>query len=273
MSEERDEFIQWMNLKALSNKTQKDYLYYYDKWDGKSFTQKRVDNFITDLGFGTPVRAFIKNYQMFLKRQHPDNVDILKIDIPKRTGKSSRKIPDFLTLEEVERISKSIGNETYELMLLICFYGGLRSQGLMNIKVGDFEWDEWIENSDKNIKLKVNEKGNKERYVFIPSKVIRRIHKIITDKEEQTGREVPMDLKLWSMSYHTWRKKVNKHGSKVLGRRVHPHMIRHGCANWLRQNGYDITELKEYLGHADISTTQIYTHIDKEKLEAKYPIQ
>jgi integrase/recombinase XerD len=67
-----------------------------------------------------------------------------------------------------------------------------------------------------------------------------------------------------------WQKLLGESSDKVLGRHINPHLLRHSGATWLRENGWELDDIKEYLGHSSINTTQIYTHISKERLADKF---
>jgi integrase/recombinase XerD len=66
-----------------------------------------------------------------------------------------------------------------------------------------------------------------------------------------------------------WEKLIEKSSIKALGYKINPHTLRHSCATYLLENGWDIKEVQEYLGHESIMSTEIYLHINKGRLKEK----
>lgn len=264
---ERDRFESWLNAKGLSERSIKEYLYYFNRFGGAdNFNQNFVDDFVGEIGHGLPVRAFISNYKAFLMRQQPENTQIPRIEVIRMTGRKKKKLPDFVTEEEMLDMEKHFTNERNKIMLMLTFYGGLRAQGLLGIKPVDIDWKEWNKDQTKPAKLKVTEKGEKERIVFVPSFLMQRLKNWILSDRRTADPNTP----LWRIKYDTWENLVTRDGRKALDRRVTPHMLRHGCATWLKKLGWDLQEIAEYLGHDSIATAEIYTHLDKTDLQNKY---
>ncbi|MCU0644256.1 MAG: hypothetical protein MUC94_08325, partial [bacterium] len=93
------------------------------------------------------------------------------IELPKITGSKKERIVDFISKEEVHILAENTGNKRNKLMVLICFYAGLRVDELLKIRPYSFNWIDWIKDKSKTGELKVIGKGNKERIVLIPSKL------------------------------------------------------------------------------------------------------
>lgn len=264
---DRSKFLQWLSMKGLSEATKKKYLYYFSKFPAEEFNQGHVNYYLSQPTNQNPnCRAFITNLRDFLIETFPDVLDYQKIRIPKRTGRKVRKLPDFPTEEELPLIEHAMLEERNKLMLLISFYGGLRPAGLLKIRAIDFDWKEWKNDPLRPCKLKVTEKGQKERLVFIPGHIMRRLASWI----QSSRMNHSPGLKIWMIGYRRWHFFLTEACKKSIGRSLSPHKLRHGCATWLLNNGWTLQELSDYLGHESIATTQIYAHLDKKKIQQKY---
>jgi integrase/recombinase XerD len=188
------------------------------------------------------------------------------------TPKLSRKLPDTLSLDEINGLIDTISQETPEgvrnkAMLETLYSCGLRVSELVNLKMSDMFLDVEF--------IKVIGKGNKERLIPIGSQAIKyitlykdnvRVH--ITPKK---GEEDILFL--------------NKRGGRLsrvmifyiikacaatmgLKKTISPHTFRHSFATHLIEGGADLRAIQEMLGHASITTTEIYTHLDRDFLRS-----
>lgn len=268
-------FENWMRLKQLSERTIKEYLYYLDKLALMSeLNQEVVNEFL--LKYNQQIaRAFVKNYQTFVWESkaitiHPmeDVNRIRDISIPKITGRKKRRVPSTVTKLEVFAIENVMTSERNKLMLLITFYAGLRISGLLSLRPYDFQWKKWMLDKTKPCELKVIEKGDRERVVFIPPEVAERLINWIRNigSKQEPNPEKPM----FKVKKDRWEKLVKRDSGRVLRMSITPHSLRHGCATYLLENGWNIKEVQEYLGHASIATTEVYLHINKDVLKEKF---
>jgi site-specific recombinase XerD len=215
-------------------------------------------------------RAFLKNLIHYIKtNQFPKEVKLLiaELDIPKVTGRKKVRLPQVLSEEQVFQLANAMSNERNKLMCLITFFGGLRVSELIKIKPYDFSWEAWLRSPEELGKLKVIGKGNKQRLVLLPSKLMGRIYKWI---KEAVSKNQSKDNVLFKIGVKRWEEIVDKTSQRSLGRRINPHLLRHSCSTWLSENGFSLQEISEYLGHASISTTQLYVHLSQEKIQDKY---
>ncbi len=187
------------------------------------------------------------------------------IDSPKIT----RSIPDFLTVNEVlllldqPDIQQKL--ELRDKAILEVMYGsGLRVSELINLKISSIFFEDGY--------LRVFGKGSKERIVPIGSKGLEFISMYILNSRELLKRQGSEDyvflnfrgkklsrMGIWDI--------IRKYSMKAkIEKDIHPHTLRHSFATHLLQGGADIRVIQEMLGHSDISTTQIYTHIDRDYL-------
>ena len=188
------------------------------------------------------------------------------------TPKMSKNIPSVLSKEEVNKLLEIelINKFSYrnKAMIELMYATGLRVSELVNLKLNDIDLQENI--------LKTMGKGNKERLVpigeYATSIVIQYLHKarplflknkhsdylFVTNKGTNMSRE-----QFYRILQNIAKKKgITTHFS--------PHTLRHSFATHLLDNGADLRSIQEMLGHANISSTQIYTHVSKESLKKDY---
>jgi site-specific recombinase XerD len=190
------------------------------------------------------------------------------IEIPIITGRKKRKLPNVLNENQVLLVSNAMESERNKIMVLITFYCGLRMNELLTIEPYSFQWNKWLEKPHDSGVLKVLGKGNKQRQVFVPAQLMARVYSWI--KQEVAPRGQGVQDCLFQIKKSRWNTLLNQSGNRALGRNINPHLLRHSCGTWLREQGWDLKEIAEFLGHESISTTQIYTHISQEQIKKKY---
>lgn len=185
--------------------------------------------------------------------------------------KIGRKLPEVLTLEEIDRIEASIDlskpegqrNRTMIEMLYSC---GLRVSELVNLRLTDLFIEQGF--------VKVLGKGNKERLVPIGDKAIKELKSYFIDRNNVTSiinKDSENIIFLNRRGSRLTREMVftiiKKH-AKLAGikKSISPHTFRHSFATHLVEGGADLRAVQEMLGHESIQTTEIYTHLDKEYL-------
>lgn len=185
-----------------------------------------------------------------------------------------RMLPDFLSVPEVDAFLKvwndPVGTDPMAgrncAILELMYACGLRVSEVADLTIGSILFDSGV--------LRVCGKGNKERLVPFGIPARRRLQNYISQSR-------PLLLKKVSVAYlflscngnrldrqRIWE--IVKQTALAAGimKEVHPHTLRHSFASHLLANGADLRIIQEMLGHADISTTQIYTHVDPRKLRA-----
>ena len=213
----------------------------------------------------------IKVFFRFLVREKYLDKDITDVmDSPKLW----KILPSHLNFHEVELlINYYTGREILTIrnrtILEVMYSCGLRVSEAVNLKMENLKFDTGI--------IRVLGKGNKERIIPIGKAAQRLINKYLKDsrpllnKNEETiewvflsnnGKQLTRK-RIWD---------VVKDAAKMCGieKNVYPHTLRHSFATHLLHNGADLRVIQEMLGHADISTTQIYTHVNKDKLMAAH---
>ena len=262
-------WISWLKAKGLSERTMKEYGSYFEKFDFDSLSQGHINKFLQSHN-NNVARAFLKNLLHHIRtNEFPKELKLLagEIEIPKITGRKKKRLPEVLSLDQIFQVSDAMNTERNKLMILVSFYGGLRISELLSIKPYDFNWSVWIKTPDQNGKLRVIGKGDKQRVVFIPQKIMSRIYQWI---RSYVSRQQGKEDTLFKIRSSRWKLLLSDASKKSIGRHVNPHLLRHSCGSWLRDSGWDLKEIADYLGHESISTTTIYTHISQEKLNTKF---
>ena len=147
------------------------------------------------------------------------------------------------------------------------FYSsGLRVSELINLKVSDLFFPDEV--------IRVLGKGSKQRIVPIGSSAIEWVTKYLTgsrpllEKRGKSLNHVFLNNRGTKLSRMGVWKIVDRYTKEAgIEKEVHPHTFRHSFATHLLEGGADLRAVQEMLGHADISTTQIYTHIDREYIK------
>ena len=185
--------------------------------------------------------------------------------------KIKRKIPETLSLDSYEKIIKLLSDKeesTNNLKLISIFellYGSaLRVSELCDLNIGD------IDLSNRSIKVKG--KGSKERYVPIGTKSITALEKYL-DSLQSISKELPLFLA--KNGKRIYPRIIQKYVKEEIQRvsdisKKSPHILRHSAATHMLDRGADLLGVKEILGHENLSTTQIYTHVSIERLKKTY---
>lgn len=183
--------------------------------------------------------------------------------------KVSRHLPDVLTVEEIDLIINSIDmskpkGRRDRAMLELLYSCGLRVTELITLRICDLFFGEGY--------IRVVGKGNKQRLVPINATARERIMIYLDDRRERYhGNEDTLFLnnrggKLTRIMIFTIiREAVKRTG---IQKQVSPHTFRHSFATHLLAGGANIRQIQEMLGHESISTTEIYTHLDAERLRS-----
>ncbi|HMN23060.1 MAG: site-specific tyrosine recombinase XerD [Ignavibacteriaceae bacterium] len=243
--------------------------------DPSNITSDHIRRFfktIKELGLSgsSSARYFssLKGFFLYLLK----NKYILKNPIEKITApKISKKLPGVLNIPEIEKILSAPKVQDKlglrDKTILELFYAcGTRVSELINLKVNDLFLDDEI--------IRVFGKGSKERLIPIGSSAIKWIGKYLKKSRPLLMKKSKSENNLFLNSHGTklsrmgiWKiidKYVKEAGIK---KKVHPHTFRHSFATHLLEGGADLRAVQEMLGHADISTTQIYTHIDRDYIK------
>lgn len=251
-----------LRLRAFSPQTVKAYLYWNNDFlknvskKPEEMTEDDVKNYIANkLSNGVDAKSVVL-IRAALKFFYDEILgkDIVKLKSPK----VAKKLPVVLTKEEITQLINSIKNRKHKLIVMLMYSSGLRLSELLNLKVGDLELEEkigWVRSG----------KGAKDRLFLLPNRLIEELKEYTKDKKEsdyifigRKGRMTPRNVQ-----------KIIKKSIKVAGieKDVHPHSLRHSLGTHLLEDGVDIRKIQILLGHANLSTTQLYTHVTTAELK------
>lgn len=183
------------------------------------------------------------------------------------TPKLGRKLPHFLSLEELERLIRTPDCATLlgardQVILELLYGSGLRVSELADLNRQDID--------EGTSLLRVRGKGNKERIVPLTHyarEAARKYLEMREDKEEA----LLLNYQGTRLSVRSIRRILDGLALEAgLSQHLHPHMLRHSFATHLLDGGADLRSVQELLGHAKLSSTQIYTHLTKERLREVY---
>ncbi len=215
------------------------------------------------------IRSFFK---YCFKRGYVDKNPAHLLVVPKK----DKTLPKTVNHADIERMMNSINTESprgrQDLALLELFYStGIRLSELINLNIQQIDF--------KNQQVNVTGKGNKQRIVPLGEKAIKALREHLETKEKLFGSKTDIDAtKAVFLAAHGQRmyarnaqriveKHLTKHSEVT---QKSPHVLRHSFATHMLDNGADIRIIKEFLGHANLAATQIYTHTSVERLKNVY---
>ncbi len=211
--------------------------------------------------------AAIRQFYNFVSDNF-ENIDnpTAKIESPQ----IEKTLPDFLSVHEVDDLFNSISeNDIYELrdktIFELLYSCGLRITEAIEIQNHDIDFE--------NSMLMITGKGDKQRIVPVGEEAMRLIRKYLSESRsgilgERESEYIFISKKGSKLNRKSvWRLLKNYVERTKLDKNITPHTLRHSFATHLIENGADLRSVQELLGHVDISTTQVYTHLAKNKLQ------
>lgn len=260
MEIDKQNWIEWLKLKGLSEKSVQDYCGYFDKLDKDKLGPAYLLKWLRDYNNGV-ARAMLKNLLTFIKSSpefpQETKVWVREFEIPQKTGARKERVIITISKEQVHSLAKAMPHPRERFMVLTTFYLGLRSEELLNLKIDDFDWE--------NGMVRIIGKRNKERILpLIPQLKDRLIEYINSEIEKNPNFEV-----LFGVSSRYWRHILTKWSKRTIGKQISPHGLRHSCGTFLHEQGLDLKEIADFLGHSSVNTAQIYVHLDKRNLNNK----
>jgi integrase/recombinase XerD len=213
------------------------------------------------------VVSTVKSFHKFLVREKitlVDSADLIE------SPKIDKKIPDFLDFDEVFRILKEPNLKNFHgirdrAIIEIIYACGLRVSEAAGLKISDINLDVGF--------IKCKGKGSKERIVPLGKVAEHFLQKYLTESRPKLSKsKVSLNLFLAQGGRSLSRQSIWKMIKKTvkdagIKKKVSPHTLRHSFATHLLERGADLRSVQEMLGHASITTTQIYTHVNKTRLK------
>jgi len=241
--------------------------------DVREFVQQLFANAVDGRSVGRKLSALRHLYRYLLLDKLIEHDPALNIDSPKQW----KVLPKALARDEMEamlkvvpaasdnRLSQAIAVRDHA-MLEVFYAGALRVSELVGVKLEDLKLDLGY--------ILVRGKGDKERIVPLGKSAQEALMDYLKNWRLTLAGDVSSPLLFLSRSarkltrQRVWQ--MVQSASRVAGRRASPHMLRHSCATHMVENGADLRTVQTILGHSDISTTQVYTHVALDRLKSVY---
>ena len=274
-------FLEHMEIaRGVSLKTVENYERYLNRFivqqkikDVEDITKKKVHDFRLWLnrqnGISGNLKAKTQNYHLialrvFLKYLISEEIKVMSPDSIELAKTPARDL-DLITLEEFERIREAIGKGNIvayrdRAIIEMLFSTGLRVSEITSLPRNfDFSKNE----------ISIRGKGDKVRIVFLSDEAISSIKKYLKERKDIENKLFVSVLKKPTpLTPRSIERMIKKYAIKAgISKKVTPHTLRHLFATDLLRNGADIRSVQEMLGHANISTTQIYTHVTNKRLK------
>jgi len=255
--------LEELQLRGFSAQTNKSYVYNCSKF----LNWLEVNSL-------NPDKTSVREYSLFLNTKNYDPntirqirasiefmfkaifnqvIDLKVIPLPKK----KKTLPKVLSTEEIEKIINYIKNPKHKLMVSLMYATGIRVSELINLKKEDI-------NPERKAILIEQGKGKKDRITLFPNKLNSDLLNYLC--KTKFSSDLLFEGRNRKYSIKSIQKILEK-ASKIINKKVTPHMLRHSFATHLLESGTDIRYIQQLLGHSRLETTQIYTHIAKSNLE------
>lgn len=265
VSYERDlhDFINWLEQQAVGVEPD---LTSIQTWQVRQWISQLHRKGLSGKSLQRKLSSIRRFYRFLLRENLTEHNPVVDVQSPKH----ARKLPDTLDAETLDRLLDIEADDILAVrdraLMELLYSSGLRLSELVGLDVPDLDQRQQL--------VRVVGKGNKERYVPVGRTAL----SALRDWLHQRGAlAVHGETALF----------VSKHGTRLhprsiqyrlnhwrlqqgLDQHVHPHKLRHSFASHMLESSGDLRAVQEMLGHADISTTQIYTHLDFQHLASVY---
>ena len=244
-----DNFFNYVKDKKVDTNQVREYLkYLYEK----KYSSRTISRKVSTL----------KSYYKYLESEKIIDENPLELI---SNPKIEKTLPNYLNYEDLERLLSTPDKTKKEglrdaLLLEMLYSSGCRVSEISNIKIKDINF--------KDRKIKILGKGNKERYAFYGSKC----EKLLNNYLEKEMHEYLFTNKHGNRLNERTIRKIVEDTARKADIKVHvtPHTLRHTYATHLLNDGADLKSVGDLLGHENLSTTQIYTHVSNERLRRVY---
>lgn len=236
---------------------------------------RRLLQLLSELGLSTSTLArnlsSIRSFHLFLISE-----ELIKSDPSEHVDgpKLRRHLPSVLTFDEIELICLNISIDNPlglrdRAMIEVLYACGLRISELLTLLLREIYFKEEF--------IRILGKGSKQRLVPISIRALNWVKKYlelsrpVLDKHQRSSGAAFLSIRGTIMSRMGFWKILQKYiRESGIRKEIHPHTFRHSFATHLLEGGADLRAVQEMLGHSDISTTQIYTHLDRSYLQQEY---
>ncbi|MBP2640871.1 MAG: Tyrosine recombinase xerC [Firmicutes bacterium] len=254
------EYLKQNNLGLLQDTSRVTIMHYFNTLKSQGRAMSSISRNLA------AIKAF---YQYLMRERYIQRDPVASMESPKL----EKKLPKVLTVNEIDRLLKqpavrSVAGIRDKAMLELLYATGIRVSELISLTI-----------SDVNLELgyiKCYGKGSKERIVPLGSIAAQCVRDYLARGRNKLLRTA--DMQALFLNQHGkqltrqgfWKIIKRYAGEANIQKEITPHTLRHSFATHLLENGADLRSVQEMLGHADISTTQIYTHITNKHLQEVY---
>lgn len=208
------------------------------------------------------IRSFYRFLQREGRAQQNPALDL-------RAPKAARPLPRTLDADLATQLLDSPGEDDWlgrrdQAMLELFYSSGLRLSELAGLDVSDLDLNQG--------EVRVTGKGNKTRVLPVGRQARRALQDWLSVRPANSDSAQPLFVSQRgsALTPRAIQLRLRRHGVERIGQHLHPHMLRHSFASHMLESSGDLRAVQELLGHADISTTQIYTHLDFQHLAQVY---
>jgi len=263
MSNEKLIDVLWREMKLMnySSRTIKAYgdvmvrLYVYFKKPPRDITRNEIKEYLLAMqerGLASQTISLHLNAINFVYRRLYNRDDFIKFKHPKRP----KRLPIILSRDEVKRVIDSIKNKKHRLMVALAYAAGLRVGEVVSLCVEDVDCD--------NLMLTVRQgKGRKDRVTVLPKSLLCDLRAMARGR---SGNEIFFESERGGRLTRATAQAIFRKALRIakIQKNASFHSLRHSFATHLLEDGVDTRYVQKLLGHVNIRTTQIYTHVVKQ---------
>lgn len=248
-----------------------DFFDYYSEVELDKIQRTQINTYVRNLHerdySPTSITRKIASLRGFFKWVCANEISPADPTLTLEQPKVPQRLPKVMTMQEINEILNQDLTKIQRVMLELLYGCGLRVSELVNLKINNYDL--------KSKFLECTGKGSKDRIVPMGNKACEAIRDYLNER----------DFLIKKFNLATKQLLINDKGKNVTrqevytfiheqGKKIHkaisPHTLRHSFATHLLENGADLRVVQELLGHSDVSTTQLYTHISKKRLKEVY---
>lgn len=248
-----------------------DFFDYYSEVELDKIQRTQINTYVRNLHerdySPTSITRKIASLRGFFKWVCANEISPADPTLTLEQPKVPQRLPKVMTMQEINEILNQDLTKIQRVMLELLYGCGLRVSELVNLKINNYDL--------KGKFLECTGKGSKDRIVPMGNKACEAIRDYLNER----------DFLIKKFNLATKQLLINDKGKNVTrqevytfiheqGKKSHkaisPHTLRHSFATHLLENGADLRVVQELLGHSDVSTTQLYTHISKKRLKEVY---
>lgn len=257
-----NDLVLFLAKEGISNFKDVDYLLlrnYLNELSKKNYSNKSISRKLSSL------RSFFK---YLVKEKYIEQNPIVLISNPKEI----KKLPKYLNYSEVEKVLSMPDCNTVlglrnACILELLYSTGVRASELVSISINDIDF--------YNNRIKIIGKGNKERYVLFGNRCEDLLNRYLKESRIVLNKKNSNYLFLNKLGDNITVRSIENIVNDVVSEAslkfsISPHVLRHTFATHLLDNGADLNSVKELLGHENLNTTSIYTHVSNERLRNVY---